>query len=406
MRALAALAALAALPASVRLAVAQPAPSPPSTPSTGEAAKATAQQKLDDWDAKTSDYDKLKTPDSPAFVILGVSPTEIQRPTTPKAVSATLGGFVSGADVTIPKNYALEVAPYWLFSHPDLDVRHYRRDRLRRLYRTFSVSLGSAQTSRTEMDAMGTATNHTDSDLGIGGRAIVFQDGGDDECARQAAEYGEKLASDVLLSAEEMQAIEQAHPFGTPGYDAAVAQAQQAKAEQAGKADQTAKTFAATPKCVVAAAAAKGFSMDLAGALDVHFADSKFTKDTASLAARALWLNAAYDGDDYAVAWMGRFASHDTATGRQRVVDAGFRGLYKAKTFALSAEGLYRYRVNASTDRSTYKIDVSVDYEVSGDTWISIALGKDFTFSPGDAGKLFSLANLKLGMGKPKIGGS
>jgi hypothetical protein len=398
-------AACVVLAASARLAGAQPAPAP-QAPTTADAAKATAQQKLDDWDAKTSDYDKLRTPDSPAFVLLGVSPTEIQRPTTPKGVSTALGGFVSGADITIPKNYGLEVAPYWLFAHPDLDVRHYREERWRRLYRTFSVSVATAQATRTTMDAMGMAQSHTDSDLGIGARAILWQGGAEDECTRQANAYGQKLASDVLLGKAEMDDIEKAHGFGTPEYNAAVEQALKAKAEQAAKAGQAAKGLAASPTCVAAAASAKGLSVDLAGALDVHFADSKVTKDSASLAAKALWFNVSYDLDDLALAGMLRYASHDTMTGRQRVVDGGIQGLYKAKTFALSAEGLYRYRVDAPDDRSTYKVDVSVEYEISGGTWISVALGKNFTFSPGDAGSLFSLANVKLGMGKPKIGGS
>ncbi|HEX7837876.1 MAG TPA: hypothetical protein VF469_10465 [Kofleriaceae bacterium] len=396
-------AACVVLAASARLAGAQPAPAP-AAPTTADAAKPTAQQKLDDWDAKTSDYDKLRTPDSPAFVILGVSPTEIQRPTTPKGVSTSLGGFVSGADVTIPKNYALEVAPYWLFAHPDLDARHYREERWRRLYRTFSVSVGTAQTTRTPMDAMGMATSHTDSDLGIGGRAILWQGGGEDECTRQANASALKLADEVRLGKAELDAIEQAHPFGSPEYNEAVTQAQKAKA------DQAAKNLAASPSCVAAAVSARGLSVDLAGAIAAHFADSKVTRDSASLAAKALWFNASYDLDDLAIAGMVRYASHDvttgTTTGRQRVVDGGVQGLYKAKTFALSAEGLYRYRVDAANDRSTYKVDVSVEYEVRDGTWISVTLGKNFTFAPGDAGSLFSLANVKLGMGKPKIGGS
>ena len=400
------------LAASARLAVAQPAPAPNTTPAPGsptltpapptpgatDAGKPSPQQKLDDWDAKTSDFDKLRTPDSPAFVILGVSPTEIQRPTTPKGVATTMGGFASGADVTIPKNYALEVAPYWLFAHPDLDVRHYRQDRWQRLYRTFSVSLGTAQATRTTMDAMGMAVSHTDSDLGIGARTILWQDGSEDECTKQANAYGEQLASAVLLSEAEKEAIEKAHPFGKPGYDEAIQQTQQAKA------DQAVKSFAKTPTCVAAAASAKGLSVEAAGALDVHFADSKVTRGNTSLIAHAVWLSASYDFDNLAIAGMVRYGSRDTTTGRQRVLDGGVRGIYKAKTFALSSEGLVRYRMDAPDDRSTYKVDVSVEYEVRGDTWISMALGKNFSFAPGDVGSLFSLANLKFGLGKPKIG--
>src|ERR1043166_549396 len=105
---------------------------------------------IDDWDAQVSDFDKMRTPDSPAFVVLGVSPTEIQRPSTPRTLITALGGALSNNSLTVPKDFALEVAPYWLFSHPDLPIMEYRSDHLLRPLRTMSLAVATTQTTRAD----------------------------------------------------------------------------------------------------------------------------------------------------------------------------------------------------------------------------------------------------------------
>jgi hypothetical protein len=81
----------------------------------------------------------------------------------------------------------------------------------------------------------------------------------------------------------------------------------------------------------------------------------------------------------------------------ERVTDAGARAIYKAKQYVISAEGLVRYRLTNVPDRATYKVDLGVEFELTPDTWVSVSFGKDFAFAQGDAGSLFSLANLKWG---------
>src|SRR5438128_12143539 len=72
------------------------------------------------------DFDKLRTPASPAFVVLDVSPTAIQRPTQPSTLAfALLQGLSLDEPQTAAGNFSLEVAPYWLVSHPSLTLNRY-----------------------------------------------------------------------------------------------------------------------------------------------------------------------------------------------------------------------------------------------------------------------------------------
>ena len=75
------------------------------------------------------EFNKLRTPDSPAFVLLGVSPSEIQQPSSVKPFAASMmQAFTESGDLVIPKNFAMEVSPYWLFPNPDLSMKEYRGD--------------------------------------------------------------------------------------------------------------------------------------------------------------------------------------------------------------------------------------------------------------------------------------
>jgi len=170
---------------------------------------------FDDLDAKTSDFDKLKTPSSPAFTLLGVSPSEIQRPSTPKAVAMALGQFVSGTSLVVPKNFALEVTPFWLAHHPDLTLEDYQNaDNLRWLY-TMSISVGTSQTTRSVTDAMGTTTPHTDSDVAIGLRSTIYQSRFSAECIAAAQDYAKAITQAVDVPIDQEKQLEAQYGKGT-----------------------------------------------------------------------------------------------------------------------------------------------------------------------------------------------
>ncbi|MGB8193863.1 MAG: hypothetical protein WCF67_18165 [Chitinophagaceae bacterium] len=71
--------------------------------------------------AQDVEFNNLRIPVSPAFAILDISPTSIERPTNPKALAANVLNFVGSGSV-LPKNFALELSPYWVLKHKNETV--------------------------------------------------------------------------------------------------------------------------------------------------------------------------------------------------------------------------------------------------------------------------------------------
>jgi hypothetical protein len=90
------------------------------------------------------DIDDLRTPSSPAFVLLGVTPTAVERPENAKALVFNLLSTASQGG-GLPQNYALQVAPYWLKSHPDLQFEDYQNPSfLTGVVRSLSLSVATS----------------------------------------------------------------------------------------------------------------------------------------------------------------------------------------------------------------------------------------------------------------------
>jgi hypothetical protein len=66
--------------------------------------------------AKVS-VDDLRAPSTPAFALLGIEPAAVQRPETPRALATTILSL-AGDDKALARNFAIEIAPYWLRSRP------------------------------------------------------------------------------------------------------------------------------------------------------------------------------------------------------------------------------------------------------------------------------------------------
>jgi hypothetical protein len=91
--------------------------------------------------AAIDEGDKLRTPDSPAFALLGVSPTDIQKPTTPRALAVALSKFVtSDAMLEIPQSLAIDIAPFWFWSQDRLTYADYVASDRYQWWRNFWLS--------------------------------------------------------------------------------------------------------------------------------------------------------------------------------------------------------------------------------------------------------------------------
>lgn len=350
------------------------------------------------WDDEVADVDKLRTPDAPAFVILGASPTEIQHPTTPRDVAITLAGLVKSGDLAIPDNVAIEVAPYWLLRHPDLTIGEYRREWWLRPLRTLSFSIGTAQSQRTDTSNPDMPVQHTDAEIGLGVRTMVFQSESDDKCtqaARKAVAKAEEVKKDERVE------IDHARSLGDDPWRAKVDEIQQRIANRVEAVNRDLKNQRNGP-CLGLVASARGWSLDLAGALDAHVSDAKLTWAGTSVASYAVWSNLAYDTTHVSGIAVARFMDHRDAMTGGKLFDAGLRGLYKQDTFGFSAEALIRRRLGDAAG-TTYRLDFGVEHKLTGDTWLSVTFGKGFAILPGEAGSWFALSNLQWSFGKPSF---
>lgn len=113
------------------------------------------------------EIDDLRAPTAPAFVLLNVTPASIERPQNPRALTLNLLSAAAQAQ-GFPRNYALEVAPYWLTSHPNLTFDQYENPNLAgNIARTLSFSVATAPLAASAASEAKTAGSR----LGIGVRA-------------------------------------------------------------------------------------------------------------------------------------------------------------------------------------------------------------------------------------------
>ena len=90
----------------------------------------------------------LRTPPSPAFTVLGIEPSAVERPTTPSDVALS---FVSKVrQGTVPKDYAFEVEPVLAGQPAELSwSSDVTRSVAESVTRTLSLSIATAETGMT-----------------------------------------------------------------------------------------------------------------------------------------------------------------------------------------------------------------------------------------------------------------
>lgn len=112
--------------------------------------------------------DDLSAPTAPAFVLLDTTPAAVARPETPKAFTVNLLNSLTSSNGGLPKNYALELAPYWMASHPSLTFQQYQRPSVwQSLAQTLSMSVATVPIETTG------ATTTPGTRVGLGVRTSV-----------------------------------------------------------------------------------------------------------------------------------------------------------------------------------------------------------------------------------------
>jgi len=349
------------------------------------------------------EFNRIRTPDSPAFVLLGVSPAEIQRPTQPRDLAITLGTLLTKQDeLTVPKNIAVEVAPYWLVSHHKLTLDDYKSND-GRWYRDFSFSVGSTTSESTTGAATEPLTR-----LAVGmrtrilaGRTTASADAAEArilaqtdllaaEAAGEAGQYVEKIAPELTKKhttngnfdevAFNEEVADLTNKKQTEVFEERLVEAEQSAAEEA-----------------KALAAREGFISDFAIATSWGFRRAAFEEGRWE-SSRAWFTFGWEEGSGKTALLAVRYGGE---AGKPWSWDSGLRGILARDRYAISAEGMYRTLVDEKDDEDLYRVALAFDYMVRDGSWLTVSFGKDFEGK--DVGSLFTLANLKWGIGEPQV---
>lgn len=401
----------------------------------------------------------LKTPESPAFMALGLAPSEIQRPTTPTGLATSLAnGFAAGGTLALLQNAALEFSPFWLFPHRRLSYEQVLSQPGLAFARNISVSVGTSpkELERTKDDGSIEKINY--GRFAVGARTTIWP-GTPTKVARQCLAYI-KHVLDVSVR-ERGQAVEafmsnwQEQPENaepkvklppTPPEELAVTDERKYDELQKQWDLDAAAAFASSPeytdwqlrkdaareefrasfikehplddprfeRCTSDLHAREGFMAEAAGAymFSVPKGDASHFKQNA-LQNSTGWLTAGFVLEDLFTPGVegsllgvfrvqrSRGAINDHAE-RAWLYDVGGRAAAAFARFGLAFEGTARFRnVNPGDGpkelQKLWRMALSVDYRLAGGMWLTGTFGKDF--GTNKSTPVLALANFQWNFG-------
>jgi len=341
-------------------------------------------------------YNQLRTPTSPAFVVLGVTPTAVERPNTPADIAFSILNS-SGALTSLPKDVAIEFSPYWLFGHPKLEWRNdVKRGLGTSLARTATLSFATAELGSTSRPVTGLAFGFRASPFSgeLADTATIVEL--EKRLAGVSVTINERLAA---LRSERRDALRRAGTHQdsvavTAHFDSLQAPIAAALAEASSAPPREDTTQAARDSNATSfrgfAVARRGFVLEIAAGAALQAPNA--TADSASLGRWGAWLTAGYQGPTWSFIFVNRFLASE-ADSTFDGLDVGMRLLWTANRYAVSAEGVFRSFTESGAPANEYRVAAVIDFEVQKGLWLMGSFGRDYSASaPGSLIAQFGLS--------------
>lgn len=348
-------------------------------------------------------FNRLRTPVSPAFVVLGVAPTVVERPNTPADLALSVLTR-SAALTSLPRDIALELSPYWLIGHPSLT---WQSDTTRNLgtslARTTTLSFATAELGTDARPVTG---------LALGFRAAPFSGRVSDESIVLLKELQSRLAhvGDIVDSISEpaMDRLDDALDTELRAVsndaerNAAKARRNSAVAEVRSAAKKTPRYIAAFDSLKeefgAFAPTREGFVLEVAAAAAMQAPGA--VADSASLARWGAWITAGYQGPTLSFVFVNRFLASSVDSTFDSV-DLGMRLIFTSGRYALSAEGSFRSFTENGAPANEYRVAALVDFELQKGLWVNGSFGRDYT--AGSPGSLIAQLGVSMNLAGERI---
>jgi hypothetical protein len=315
----------------------------------------------------------LRTPMAPAFALLGLTPISIERPSTPRAFAVSLLSATQRVS-QLPDSWALELAPYWLRSHPRLTYDAYYRPALTdALKQTFSVSIATSARD----------TNRNTTDLGIGVRTQPLPGRESSQSIairRSLSGYQEKITRANLRRriAERTNQVDSMQAYADT-ISLYADSARMAAVELQSHQERV------------------GWFVELAGGWTARFPTDSFKGGHTS--ALGAWATLAYRWEKprLELVALGRWLD-DRLDADEANFDSGARLLWELPRMMVSAEGVFR------TPEGGSRITANLEYRVSNSIYLYATYGRDHAETGSQRHPLLALIGLSFEFGdQPRL---
>ena len=325
-------------------------------------------------------FNATRTPTSPAFVLMGVEPTSVERPNSPSALAVSILNRTQNFSA-LPKDYALEVSPYWLASHPDLT---WRSDTARNigesLIRTLTISGGTALDDSEASTSVlsfavrgnicsGTMTPRTQQNLTAAESLLGDQ-------SRIFNVFLKKYKAESMWEDRKSNELAGAHSIAET---VAVLQKFERMVDSIGPLiledpDYREAIAASTEELNNLMVTREGFLLEAAAGVVWRFPESRI--DTGRFARFGFWLTPAYQLDDLSIVGVFRYL-HDQEP-LVDLYDVGMRFIYTGSNLALSCESVHRTARPVIGTPDQYRLAGVLNYRIQKGIWLNATFGKNY----------------------------
>lgn len=380
-------------------------------------------------DSSEVKLDLLKAPSSPGFMLLNQQATDIERPTTPTDFAISLRNASTNFSA-IPKNYAVEMAPAWLFGSKRIGYEKAfgessHQNVFQNILQTLNLSLAYS--------SIDTAVIKGASQFGIGFKFSLIRGKINPEFTNQvkkintinqiigidfhaaALEYLAKDSNYVQINRLFKQILHK--PIKTESDSMLINSlpvtiekiinykkdqfAIEYKSSKEEERKKSLKTLAALD------VVRSGLFLDVAVGTVLDFPTPVF--EYSEINKYGAWITGGYDDKNWSLMALGRVLqnkktpflndSNFVKISASTSLDFGVRVLYKKNKFNVSLEGISRSYLDSKNYVNGWKATFYLSYDLGNNKLVTLNISRDFNGTTTTKGNLLTALNLIIGLG-------
>ncbi len=356
---------------------------------------------------------------APGFVLLGSEPATVERPGSVTDFILSIQNQTEDFSV-LPKNYALELAPYWLLLGSHITYEQYVNGRNLMANMLQTLSLSVATVSSTFEDSLG--VSHDMTSLGFGFRFSLLRGKVEPSFQNYAnrldsiysishtlsdrvtEEIEKRLKNDTVLCRLDsvfQNAPDNARQLLIPIITVLQSQRQQEIKNEVEKEirEEYTSEFARISGLVSRLQMRRvGWKLELAGGAAMDFPERTF--DNSNWSKLGIWTTFGYEQTHWGMLGLVRILG-DQRNDDFSSIDIGSRFIIdNIRLMSISVESVYRTFYASDKMDDTWRLAFMLDYPLGKNKSLSLVFGRDFEGSR--SGNLISLINVVISLGSDR----